>query len=143
MIVCYTLVDITCTNFVRRPKTQQEAFQRNQQRNYETFLQLISLRSQPLIVKPPTKIASVDINDYQFGEYYMPSVFKYDVWTFQFDSEHIDSYGSGGTPVGSLNDDFDSVPVIGDLTETAKIHSMINTKGPRTNTYFLSEINPT
>lgn len=141
MIVCYTLVDITCTNFVRRPKTQREAFQRNQQRNYETFLQLISLRSQPLIVKPPIKISNINIDDYQFGEYYMPSVFKYDVWTFQFDSEHIDSYGNDNTPVGSLNDDFDSVPVIGDLTETAKINNMINTKGSKLNTYFLSEIN--
>ena len=143
MIVCYTLVDITCTNFVRRPKTEQEAFQRNQQRNYETFQQLISLRSQPLIVKAPIKISSVDIDDYQFGEYYMPSVFKYDVWTFQFDSEHIDSYGSGDTPVGSLNEDFDSVPVIEGLTETAKIHARINTVGAHANTYFLSEIQPT
>ena len=143
MITCYTLVDITCTNFVRRPKTKQEKFQRNQQRNYETFIQLISLRSQPLIIQSPTKISNVDIDDYQFGEYYMPSVFKYDVWKFQFDSEHLDTYGSGGTPVGSLNDEFDSVPVIGDLTETAKINNMINTKGARLNTYFLSEINPT
>lgn len=142
MIVCYTLVDITYTNFVRRPKTEQETFQRNQQRNYETFIQLISLRSQPLIVKSPTKISNVDIDDYQFGEYYMPSVFKYDVWTFQFDSEHIDSYGSLSTPVGSLIDDFNSVPVIDNLSETAKINATINTKGAKCNTYFLSEIQP-
>ena len=112
MITCYTLVDITCTNFVRRPKTQQETFQRNQQRNYETFQQLISLRSQPIIIQSPTKISNINIDDYQFGEYYMPSVFN-------------------------------SVPIIDNLTETAKIHSMINTKGTRTNTYFLSEFRPT
>lgn len=143
MITCYTLVDITCTNFVRRPKTQQETFQRNQQRNYETFQQLISLRAQPIIIQSPAKISNINIDDYQFGEYYMPSVFKYDVWKFQFDSEHIPSYSARNNPVGSLNDDFDSVPIIDNLTETAKIHSMINTKGTRTNTYFLSEFRPT
>ena len=142
MITCYTLVDITCTNFVRRPKTQQETFQRNQQRNYETFQQLISLRAQPLIIQSPKKLTNIDIEDYNFGEYYMPSVFKYDIWYFQFDSEHIPSYSAGNSPVGSLNDDFDAVPIIDGLSETAKIHSRINTQGTHTNTYFLSEINP-
>jgi len=142
MIVCYTLIDITNTNFVRRPKTDAETFMRNQQRNYETFIQLISLRSQPIITHQPKKISNIDIEKYNFGEYYMPSVFKYDVWSFGFDSEHMDSYGTVQSPVGSLNHDFDSVPVIEGLTETAKIHHMINTQGTRTNTYFSSIINP-
>ena len=138
MIRCYTLVDITTTGFTRKPHTPEDIVRRNQQRNYETFLQLISLRSQPQLQKPPRRIDNVDIGDYKFGSYYMPSVFQYNLWTFDFDSDHLDAYAAADDPVGSLLTDFDNIPVISNLSETANIKGIISTQGEHLNTYFHS-----
>ena len=136
MIRCYTLIDITSTGFTKRPTTPADSIKRNQQRNYETFLQLISLRSQPTIAHPPIKLENVDITQYKFGSYYLADIFTYHVWYFDFESEHVDSFSTTTSPVGSLVNDFVNVPVIGNLTETAKINSVINTLGNKRNTYF-------
>lgn len=137
MIRCYTLIDITPTGFVRKPSNPEEIVKRNQQRNYETFLQLISLRAQPSIVHRPVKIDDVQIEDHVFGSYYMPSLFPYTVWCFDFESEHEDSYADHGHPLGSLIADFNNIPIIDGLAETAKINNTINTLGEHANTYFL------
>jgi hypothetical protein len=65
MIICYTLIDITSTGFVRKPKTPQDTKLRNQQRNYETFIQLISLRSQPSLITKPSLIENFDMSPYK------------------------------------------------------------------------------
>lgn len=136
MIRCYTLIDITPTGFTRRPKTPKQIIQRNQQRNYETFIQLISLRSQPNILHQPKKLKDVQIEDHVFGNYYMPSLFPYTVWVFDFESEQAVAYADDKSPVGSLILDFNNIPVIDNLAETAKINNTINTLGEHTNTYF-------
>ena len=46
-----TLVDITATGVVR--STGDRDLERNQQRNFETVLQVLSLRTQPHIIKFP------------------------------------------------------------------------------------------
>ena len=136
MIRCYTLIDITPTGFIRKPKTPEDIIRRNQQRNYETFLQLISLRSQPSVIHKPIKIDNVQIEEHVFGSYYMPSLFPYTIWCFDFDSEHEDSYANNKNPLGSLIADFNGIPIIDNLAETAKINNTINTLGEHANTYF-------
>jgi hypothetical protein len=136
MIICYTLIDITSTGFVRKPKTPQDTKLRNQQRNYETFIQLISLRSQPSLITKPSLIENFDMSSYKFGDYFMTSIFPYHLWSFSFESEHMDSFSDGISPVGSLVNDFDNVPIIGQLNENAKINNKINTLGDNRNTYF-------
>ena len=136
MIRCYTLIDITPTGFTRKPKTPEDIIRRNQQRNYETFLQLISLRSQPVIEHMPIRIEDIKIEDHIFGSYYMPSLFPYTIWCFDFCSEQIEAYRSEDSPVGSLVQDFNGIPIIDGLAETAKINNTINTLGEHTNTYF-------
>ena len=136
MIRCYTLIDITATGFTRRPKTPAEVILRNQQRNYETFQQLISLRSQPTIERPPVQLQDVHIDDHTFGNYYMPSLFPYTIWMFNFYSEQLDAYSNADSPIGSLISDFNNIPIIDNLTETAKINNTINTLGDHANTYF-------
>lgn len=136
MIRCYTLIDITPTGFTRKPKTPEQIIRRNQQRNYETFIQLISLRSQPNILHQPKKLKDVQIEDHVFGNYYMPSLFPYTVWVFDFESEQAVAYADDTSPVGSLIQDFNNIPVIDNLAETAKINNTINTLGEHTNTYF-------
>ena len=136
MIRCYTLIDITATGFTRRPKTPAEVILRNQQRNYETFQQLISLRSQPTIERVPVQLQDVHIDDHTFGNYYMPSLFPYTIWMFNFYSEQLDAYSNADSPIGSLISDFNDIPIIDNLTETAKINNTINTLGDHANTYF-------
>ena len=136
MIRCYTLIDITSTGFTRRPKTPAEVILRNQQRNYETFQQLISLRSQPTIERVPVQLQDVHIDDHTFGNYYMPSLFPYTIWMFNFYSEQLDAYSNADSPIGSLISDFNNIPIIDNLTETAKINNTINTLGDHANTYF-------
>jgi hypothetical protein len=48
----------------------------------------------------------------------------------------MDSFSDGISPVGSLVNDFDNVPIIGQLNENAKINNKINTLGDNRNTYF-------
>lgn len=136
MIRCYTLIDITPTGFTAKPKTPEEIIRRNQQRNYETFQQLISLRAQPSVIHKPIRIDDVQIEEHIFGNYYMPSLFPYTVWMFDFESEHMDSYADNKSPVGSLIQDFNGIPIIDNLAETAKINNTINTLGEHANTYF-------
>ena len=136
MIRCYTLIDITATGFTRRPKTPAEVILRNQQRNYETFQQLISLRSQPTIERVLVQLQDVHIDDHTFGNYYMPSLFPYTIWMFNFYSEQLDAYSNADSPIGSLISDFNNIPIIDNLTETAKINNTINTLGDHANTYF-------
>jgi hypothetical protein len=136
MIRCYTLIDITATGFTRKPKTPEDIVLRNQQRNYETFQQLISLRSQPTIERPPVQLQDVHIDDHTFGNYYMPSLFPYTIWMFNFYSEQLGAYANDSSAVGSLIEDFNDVPIIDNLSETAKINNTINTLGDHANTYF-------
>ena len=136
MIRCYTLIDITATGFTRKPKSPEDIVLRNQQRNYETFQQLISLRSQPTIERPPVQLQDVHIDDHTFGNYYMPSLFPYTIWMFNFYSEQLDAYSNADSPIGSLISDFNNIPIIDNLTETAKINNTINTLGDHANTYF-------
>ena len=51
LITCATLIDITNTGVI---KGQSDA--RDQQRNWETVLQCIGLRTQPQNIKEPTSI---------------------------------------------------------------------------------------
>ena len=136
MIRCYTLVDITQTGFTRKPKTPTQIIKRNQQRNYETFNhRRFSLRE---INNIRSEIENIDIGDYEFGSYYMPSIFQYNLWIFDFNSDHLDSYATNNDPVGSLTNDFNTIPIISGLSETASIQGVISTHGEHRNTYFHS-----
>lgn len=136
MIRCYTLIDITPTGFTRRPKTPEDMIRRNQQRNYETFVQLISLRSQPEIIHKPVRLENIKIEDHIFGSYYMPSLFPYTIWSFDFSSDHFSAFALNNDPVGNLVRDFDNVPIIDRLDETATVQGVTSTIGEHRNTYF-------
>ena len=137
-IVCFTLCDITRTGFTRKPRTAEEIKLRNQQRNFETFLQLIGMRAQPIEISMPLIQPSEFVEQYKFGGYFMgPVGFTYDVWSFSFESENISAYGNEHNPVGTLIEDFDNVPIITTLTENAKLNQKIYTNGNYCNTYFI------
>jgi hypothetical protein len=110
-----TLVDITATGVIRH--TQENEIQRNQQRNWETVLQCIGIKAQPLLTEGPySKTVIIDENtifpDIYFGEHR--------AWFFSFGVEHEDVFLSNNDPVGALDEAFAKVPIICGLEETAR-----------------------
>ena len=111
----YTLVDITATG-VTRYRTNQE-FERNQQRNWETVLQTLGLRTQPLAIHGPV-VTESNLNDgWEFGESYQG---RHKIWIWTFGVEHEDVYGSGDDPLNMLLKDFEQVPIVCGLDESAR-----------------------
>lgn len=112
-----TLIDITETGVTQSNNSQLK--ERNQQRNWETVQQTLGLKTQVLRIDQVTSHAS-DISKFNFGDYYMSDVgFKYNYWVFEFDIEYQDAYATKTHPFGILAQDFENVPVILGLNETA------------------------
>ena len=110
----YSLVDITATGVTRGDNDSQE---RNQQRNWETVLQCIGLRTQPQHVQEPTQANITDITIAEFGDFYAGEQTIW-VWTWGIEGEGI--YDLPGKSLGGLLQDFEQVPIITGLTETAR-----------------------
>ena len=129
-IAGYTLVDITETGVTRDRGTQE--LERNQQRNWETVLQCIGIRAQPMNMV--SKVEELDLDYLEFGEMYTG---KQRVWSFGFLVEHKEVFAKSNQPLGLLDDSFDQVPVITGLTETALFMLPIFcTSGAIKNIYF-------
>lgn len=107
-----TLVDITATGITRGG----DELQRNQQRNWETILQTISLGAQPVEITEP-RVNSWNLDEFDFGEFYEG---EHKVWYWDFAVEHADVFKVGDNPVGKLEEYFSQVPIICGLEETAR-----------------------
>lgn len=88
---------------------------RNQQRNYETLLQLFGLRTQPQNITDP-----VVVND---------------KWEFTFESENDNVFLSGTDPLGCLKQDAETVPMVADIS-IASSASLLIPQGPNQNIWF-------
>ena len=130
----YTLVDITPTGQTKYLK--ERALERNQQRNWETVVQAISLRTQPTILE--TNILKEDISYFNnnFGINYRG---PQQVWHFKFAVDNDDIFRKDGDRYGLLKFDFRTTPIILNLTETVQPEKPIfYTSGPWKNIYFNS-----
>lgn len=130
---CYTLVDITETGVIRDSEAQQ--LQRNQQRNWETVLQCISLLAQPMEIAQlsPYPCECVE-TQFEFGSEYRG---PHRVWIFNFSVEHEDVFHDGPAMFARLNRIIDQVPVVTYLEETARfLLPILYTTGPIKNIYF-------
>lgn len=110
-----TLIDTTRTDILRGNSKE-----RDQQRNWETIVQVLSLKTQPVIIEGPIKIEQIDFKKHTglqicFGEFYYDLPPPQSVWGIKFTSEHSDIY-----TVDQLYNDFDQVPIILGLNETAR-----------------------
>lgn len=107
----WTTVDITNTNVRIKNNSDDWSLQRNQQRNFDTLIQSIGLRSQP--INTYVRI----LYDHHPTEYMLgvnlPEVC--DIWEMQFDIEHD---GVFGKDCELLLKDLNYVPIINGLTET-------------------------
>lgn len=106
--IVHTLVDITET----RARRGEESFLLQQQQNYLTFLQTLGLRvNLSELVSPVAE--KISIKDYNFGSNHTG---KHQVWTFKFTVEYADALD-----IDMLENDFDLVPVITELSETVEL----------------------
>lgn len=136
-IICRSQIDITATGITNNfnkasvPMTDKAGQKitdqiswnksRNQQRNFETIIQGISLRSQPIFEELPEV-------DEEASE---------KTWVFKFRIEHKDAFRRDDEELGILLDDLNYVPCILKLTESAQIEEPIFiTRGPKANIQF-------
>jgi hypothetical protein len=100
--------------------TDQTAWHRsrNQQRNWETLMQVIGLKTQPLSVTKP--------------------IHKDGVWEFEFvaEAEGVFSIIDNTDPVAGLKQDFDGVPIMVNLNEKAGVVSIVTTTGTDQNIWL-------
>lgn len=146
-ISCYTLFDITDTGIrshirsAKFPMTDKHGNQiknesdwicaRNQQRNWETILQVLSLRTQPLRIIGPRKVCTTGFSE-------RGGVYAY-AWKFTFESEHEQVFGDDNNRFRNLKNDCDGVPMLTGLGESMKLTPYLITQNRFINTYF--EIN--
>ena len=126
----YTLVDITPTGQI--VYSAEHDLERNQQRNWETVQQILSLRTQPEIISTSNIVE--DIKDHYFGINYQG---EHKIWTFTFGVEYRDIYIDGPDVFGLLRSDFKFTPIVTELTETAIFSKPVfYSDGPWNNIYF-------
>jgi hypothetical protein len=132
--VCQTLFDITATGVTGHFKSARLPFQdqagqnihdmeswnrsRNQQRNWETITQILSLRTQLFDLTNPI----TDQNSTR--------------WMFEFETEYDGVYGDEADPVAVLRSDADGVPMLRELNNDPDIESILITTGPKQNIWF-------
>jgi hypothetical protein len=133
-IQCRTLFDCTRTGVTGAFRASEIPYQdragqlvdnqqhwhrsRNQQRNYETLLQIFGLRTQPQEITQP--------------------VYKNGVWQFSFvsESEGVFETHSNPDPLAGLKLDCDGVPMMLHLTEQSDLAPVLTTQGPQQNIWF-------
>jgi len=111
---------------------------RNQQCNFDTILQLISLRSQPEDITDP-KLLKIQFKEFdKFGFLFEneTSDDTYNCWSFDFSISHQSVFDDGISELGCLYVDCDSVPMILIGTEWNKLPAFLDTSIELRNIYF-------
>ena len=133
-IICQTLFDCSATGVTGHFRSSEIPFvddvgqqvnnqqdwnhSRNQQRNWETLLQIISLRTQPMDITVPAQHNGT--------------------WEFEFKSEShgvFEVYGNPD-PLAGLKIDFEGVPMMLNLKEQPELSPTITTNGTDQNIWF-------
>jgi hypothetical protein len=135
-IQCRTLFDCTRTGVTGAFRASEIPYQdragqpvhnhehwhrsRNQQRNYETLLQIFGLRTQPQEITQPALIDGM--------------------WQFSFvsESEGVFDMHNNPDPLAGLLVDCEGVPMVTGLGEQPDIISVLTTQGDQQNIWFTS-----
>lgn len=127
----YTLIDVTDSG-VYNPKQNLLGFRQSQ--NLNVFMQLISLRTQP-ILSSVSVLDNVDISDFNFGSQFNN---QHRVWVIKFASSTEKAWFGNNSYTHFLSIDFNKAPVYTELTNTAELGiDYIETVNTATlNTYF-------
>jgi hypothetical protein len=132
--VCQTLFDITATGTTGHFRATRVPFQdqagnlitdqeswnrsRNQQRNWETLTQILSLRTQLFDLTNPIQDS------------------KGISWMFEFETEQDGVFGDNQDPVSVLRVDADGVPMLLDLDNRSDLIPVLRTQGADQNIWF-------
>jgi hypothetical protein len=92
---------------------------RRQQSNWETVLQVLLFRTQPMQLSDISR--------------------ENNRWCFTFVNETIDVFLADGDPVGALKQDFEGTPIITGLSESVEVLPYIHTLG-KTQNIWIEEI---
>lgn len=139
-ISCYTLFDITKTGVLNRSKPIDDSVndwlkRRNTQCNFDTILQVISLRSQPEVTKIPVK-CQMNTEDFdKFGFLYNTEEPCY-YWKFEFEIQHPSVFENGIKPLGALYNDCEGVPMISIEGQHPACPKFLNVSVELQNIYF-------
>jgi hypothetical protein len=142
---CYTLFDITKTgNIHRKPPIngtteQTKAWEktRNTQTNFDTIIQILSLRSQPEeITDPVQEIIVFDSSLDMFGFLFDTEDIAHSCWSFTVTIPHDKVYDDGLNELGYLYNDCDGVPMIKIGTEWDKLPNFLDATPELKNIYF-------
>lgn len=133
-IQCRTLFDCSCTGVTGHYRSSQVPFQdqtgqtisnerdwkfaRNQQRNWETILQIISLRTQPMNLS----VSTVTDKVWQF--------------TFEVEAEGVYSVNADPNNMDALLKECNGIPMVTNLTESPGLESVLIAQGDRKNIWF-------
>ena len=110
--IIYTTIDITHTGITSNSKKSfASALMRNQQRNFDTLCQVISLRAN--IYNPVVHVQSMEAVDEIFSNPNLPD--EYFCWTLEFQCDRDGVFGENNQ---ALLDDLHMTPIIPALTET-------------------------
>lgn len=142
-IACYTLFDITKTGVLNRGRpgvtidnVEEWITKRNTQCNFDTILQVISLRAQPEVVSETKRLEIVIDSDSKFGSVYQDNK-KHYVWTFDFEIYYPSVFEDGVSDLGALYKDCDGVPMLKAGTEINNLDKQLNIDNSNRNIYFV------
>lgn len=132
--VCQTLFDVTVTGVTGHFKIVRMPFvdlagqpischdmwnrSRNQQRNWETLTQILSLRTQLFDLTAPIKDSTGTR------------------WMFEFETDRDGAFGSVDDPTEILRSDADGVPMLLDLDNRSDLLPVLRTHGSHQNIWF-------
>lgn len=143
-ITCYTLFDITNTGILNRARPGEDQIleewlhKRNTQANFDALLQIISLRSQPEVIKKPEKISIVFEEFKKFGFFYLQQEqCTYPCWIFEFEVQHPSVFNDEGNELGHLYNDCDGVPMTKCGTECEFLSNFLDCSPELRNIYFV------
>ena len=143
IITCYTLFDITVTNVPNRQRPdidkdpQEWYYKRNTQSNFDTIQQVISLRSQPEIIRKPSKIEIRFDKFTDFGFLFEQQEDEiYPCWSFDFTVQHPSVFYDGIHDLGSLYRDCERVPMIKCHTMWDKLDNTLDSSDELRNIFF-------
>lgn len=140
-ITCHTLFDITKTGVLNRARPSGDVTdnndwyrKRNTQCNFDTILQVISLRAQPDVINDPV-MKLTDLNKVDYFGYTLKGK-NIPVWTFDFEVQHASVFNDGISDLGALYKDCEDVPMLRCDTQWANAGEKLDATSETRNIYF-------
>lgn len=142
-IMCYTLFNITHTGIPNNRSIPNNVDpdhwvkMRNTQCNYDTLMQVISLRSLPEVMKEPMSKNIMESDLDKFGFLYnLDTEEPQQCWTFEIEVSSVSSFNDGIREFGLLYKDCEGVPMIKCEEQYQESTDFLNGSDELRNIYF-------